>query len=481
MHTENIMIRHLSKVNKTYMVIFWALFAMSIVSLFSGKTEFHITAIISFLAQVFMTIIIVKKRFESAVAIIGILELVIGMITMDPNTLLITVIIGMCLAALYLDVRILLLDGILSICTLVGMQIAKNFSDKNFTGDLTVILIIGVILFFLTKWGRELILAANEKESRTETLLSELEKTMNAVNSGTSVLSSDISKCNDNLGAVHEISGSMAAAIQEITKGVVGQTESVMHISSMMKEVDKKISEITDFTNHMEGVSTKASNVVLEASEKIGRMDKQMNNINIAVTKSHTTVQELNSNMDQINNFLSGITQIAEQTNLLALNAAIEAARAGESGRGFAVVADEVRQLAEQSASIVGEINQVINEIKNKTKNVLDEVNKGNIASQEGEEVVKQVNQNFEMVQTSFEDIGSCISDEINKIKNIAELFSQISTESESIASIAEEHSASTEELMATTQEHNANIENIYNLMRNIKDSSDNLQKSIKR
>ncbi|MCX7921883.1 MAG: methyl-accepting chemotaxis protein [Clostridia bacterium] len=325
-----------------------------------------------------------------------------------------------------------------------------------------------------------MIVSANEKEAHAKTLLSELEKTMDTIKANTSALNGDISKCSDNLGTVHEISSSVATAIQEITRGVVGQTESVTHISLMMKEADNKISDIANFSNQLEDVSAKASHVIVEGSEKINRMDKQMSIINQAVTKSYATVQELNSNMDEINNFLSGITQIAEQTNLLALNAAIEAARAGESGKGFAVVAEEVRKLAEQSANTVRQINQIIHQIKDKTKNVLDEVNNGHIATQEGETVAKQVNQNFEMIQLSFKDIDKYISDEISRIKNIAQLFSQINMETESIASISEEHSASTEELMATTEEHNASIENIYNLMHNIKNSSDNLQNLIK-
>jgi hypothetical protein len=65
-----------------------------------------------------------------------------------------------------------------------------------------------------------------------------------------------------------------------------------------------------------------------EGSDNINSMDKQMNIISLTSAKSYSMVQELNKNVDEINNFLSGITQIAEQTNLLALNAAIEAARA---------------------------------------------------------------------------------------------------------------------------------------------------------
>ena len=161
---------------------------------------------------------------------------------------------------------------------------------------------------------------------------------------------------------------------------------------------------------------------------------------------------------------------------MLALNAAIEAARAGESGKGFAVVAGEVKQLAEQSSSIVEQINQIIHQIKNKTKNVFDEVSRGQEATQDGEKVVKSVNLSFEMIQDSFKNMNQYIADEISRIENIADLFSNIEKEIDRIASISEGHAAAVEELSATIQEHTASIEIMNNLMQNIKDSSDNLQ-----
>ncbi len=115
----------------------------------------------------------------------------------------------------------------------------------------------------------------------------------------------------------------------------------------------KRFSEINSFAIHLADTSLNASQIVFEGTEKINHMEKQIAIINTAVSDSLTTVQELDSSMDDINSFLSGINQIAEQTNLLALNAAIEAARTGESGKGFAVVAEEVRKLAEQSANTV--------------------------------------------------------------------------------------------------------------------------------
>lgn len=342
------------------------------------------------------------------------------------------------------------------------------------------LLLVTSILFFLTKEGEKLIQRGIQNESQTRILLEELQNNIDVIKTNTSVLNTDISQGNENLGIIHEINNSITQATQDITMGIVDQNKSVTQINQMIKDADKKVAELTDFSNQLASVSGHASDEVKEGSEKINTMDKQMGIINQAVTKSLETVQELNENIDDINNFLSAITEIAEQTNLLALNAAIEAARAGESGKGFTVVAQEVRKLADQSAFTVKQIIKIIHQIKDKTKNVLEEVDKGRIATQDGEVVVHTVNQSFDMIQKSFKDIDRYIADEISRIGNIAELFSHINQEIESITSVSNVQATSTQELVATLEEHNGYIEGMYKLMQDIKDSSNKLQVIIK-
>lgn len=86
-------------------------------------------------------------------------------------------------------------------------------------------------------------------------------------------------------------------------------------------------------------------------------------------------VAQLEKQAESIGNIIKTVVRIADQTNLLALNAAIEAARAGEHGKGFAVVADEVRVLAETSEKAANDIREVVNNIQQEVKVVVNAIN----------------------------------------------------------------------------------------------------------
>jgi methyl-accepting chemotaxis protein WspA len=72
----------------------------------------------------------------------------------------------------------------------------------------------------------------------------------------------------------------------------------------------------------------------------------------------------LNEKASNINQVVTTITKVADQTNLLTLNAAIEAEKAGEHRRGFAVVATEIRRLADQTAIVSYDIEQLVKEMQ---------------------------------------------------------------------------------------------------------------------
>lgn len=89
-----------------------------------------------------------------------------------------------------------------------------------------------------------------------------------------------------------------------------------------------------------------------------------------AVTEIRDIVDVNDTQLGEMESFVSFITEIASRTKLLALNATIEAARAGDAGKGFAVVASEVKELSDQTQSAVGKIKDSIGTIKKNSERV---------------------------------------------------------------------------------------------------------------
>jgi len=387
-----------------------------------------------------------------------------------------TIALAVSASALYLNEAALLINGVIYNIIFIAAQLLQGEMDIALLIKLEFIILM---LYFICRWGNELIKTAEQKEIQATELLYSLDSALKVVVENTGSLNNDIANCNKNVGKLKDISNAMITTVQEVTMGVVSQAGSISQISEMIINADDKVSEIDNYSKQLAATSLNTIQIVGDGTVRVDHMEKQIGIISAAVTDSLATVQELDKSMDDINHFLSGINQIAEQTNLLALNAAIEAARAGESGKGFAVVADEVRKLAEQSSNTVKEIDKIIGEIKDKTKNVLEKVQKGSTAAKEGEAITRQVNEGFEKIKSSFSSIDEYISNEFKMIENVSSIFAQIRTQAESIASISEEHSAATEEILAITNEQNTSIESIYGLMQHINSSSKNLQEII--
>ena len=171
-------------------------------------------------------------------------------------------------------------------------------------------------------------------------------------------------------------------------------------------------------------------------------------------------VTEFSNQIKEIITLLQAITGISEKTNLLALNAAIEAARAGEAGRGFNVVAEEIRKLAENPREKVEDIQNITQKIVEGSNNATEAMNKTKEVSTKSTNSVKQVQDNFMLINELSNNIENKI-DTVNeynkgiqnKIEHISNEVSGASKTLKSLNSEINQITASTEEQIATMEE----------------------------
>ncbi len=388
---------------------------------------------------------------------------------------------------LYFKKEIIMVYGIILDIMLVAVFLIKpenlvgpGGGTGEFVSSLVVLNGTVVLLYFLSKWGRDLINETYQRELQAKELLEKLKATFVKVDGSTNVLEEKIARFNTNIDTISEGSRNITESMQEMAGAIQLEATSAHRINDTMAQSLGVVRETQEVSTSISENTTQMSHKVEDGHSKIEHVNTQMDIIENAIGTAAVTVSELQGNMEKVNGLLEGITQIAEQTNLLALNAAIESARAGEQGKGFAVVADEVRKLAEQSAHIVKDIAKVTSEISGKSQEAYEKVSQGENATKEGKELVADIALYFREIREVFENTGIKFELEVQKIQSISEKFTEVQQQIENIASISEQNAAATEEVLATVENENSEIIQVSSIVKDIYKLSSDLRELVK-
>lgn len=117
----------------------------------------------------------------------------------------------------------------------------------------------------------------------------------------TNDLSQDIKACHKNLVSVNDLSSGIILSVEEVSKGVIEQANSINDIHNLIAQTDHELSENVRNSKNMSTISEVTAEVVVKGYEKIGEMSHQMNIINEAVKESITTILDLEMSMDEVN------------------------------------------------------------------------------------------------------------------------------------------------------------------------------------
>ncbi len=253
-------------------------------------------------------------------------------------------------------------------------------------------------------------------------------------------LSSTISDFTENSQEESAATEEVSAAIEEITAGVDSvkssadeQYRSIESLSSTMGALSASIGSMNAIVQDALGVMRQISDDAKSGEQSLRVMDESMKNIGESSREITGIVQIIND--------------ISDRINLLSLNAAIEAARAGDAGRGFAVVADEISKLADQTATSIKNIDDLIrtneSDITHGVRNIGDAVGKidaiidgiekivekiNAISAQMNEQTAANriVNENSQLVKSKSEQIMNAMSEQRNAMDEISKTISAI-------------------------------------------------------
>lgn len=345
------------------------------------------------------------------------------------------------LIAFFLDIKLLLLDGVVcTISLIIGYFVPTTtllpVQDELYITDLVMsfvciplslaasMLFIFFVSYFLVNAKKDELEENNRKVVGVMEAVRSISDKM--VKAGASLM--DIS--NDESSSAEELSTTSEELVTNSNNLGLKADESMSNLNEL-----NACESIVD--ENVDKVETTSRELLYKSKDNEKALnDLQSINADVSDSMSVTTdiAVRLSNAVQEIGTTLELITEIASSTSLLALNASIEAARAGEAGRGFAVVATEVGNLAENTQSSLKEVVEVIERVQNNVKEITSQIDENAsklaIQNEQFDSVFGNIREMTGMLNTSAEAIN-----EMDKArKRQAEVISRTTSISQEIA-----------------------------------------------
>ncbi|EGQ7699291.1 methyl-accepting chemotaxis protein [Vibrio vulnificus] len=263
-----------------------------------------------------------------------------------------------------------------------------------------------------------------------------------------------ISNLERSMHALRDELASVESRSDTISNLTATQQQSTAMIATAMTEMASSANHVADSASDTANNTDEADKQSKHTQELIHNTVSNIQGLASQLGTASQAVADLDKDVNNIVKVLDVIGDIAEQTNLLALNAAIEAARAGEQGRGFAVVADEVRNLAGRTQSSTKEIQLMINNLQQGSRNAIQtmeicaETSQSTVVeSQTASEALQQIVQALESISTMSQQIATAAAEQTQVSDDIAQRINMIEDSGNQLTSVVTESHNSTRSL----------------------------------
>jgi methyl-accepting chemotaxis protein len=261
----------------------------------------------------------------------------------------------------------------------------------------------------------------------------------------TDQLNTTVLSINSSMDGINQKQDESIRLIEGNRSNSINELSAVELIATASTELSSTARDVADNAQRADQAAMEANEIIQQGQSSLKNSTDTTENVSQSISETQVIVNALREHSEHISSVVDVINNISDQTNLLALNAAIEAARAGEYGRGFAVVADEVRALAGKTQQSTIDIQEIIAQLQEQSKQAHDSMGR-NV------ELMALTQSTTEALAQSFHAISE-------KVASISDVNSIVATASEEQSVVTNDISTQLENMSVLVQKNLDGVE----------------------
>ncbi|MFO8059003.1 MAG: methyl-accepting chemotaxis protein [bacterium] len=258
---------------------------------------------------------------------------------------------------------------------------------------------------------------------------------------------------------IQDMAGSLQEGVKQVTEtfqkilkvssdlatGAAQQSSAVHQSSATANQIASSAKSISERAEVVNQAADSTLEACRDGEQKLDQAKDGFQEIVRQVNSIKDAAENLESRFQETIKVVKLVQEISEQTELLSLNASLEAAGAGQAGKRFAVVAESTRRLANQSAEASARIKDMLESIREATRESTEKARQGTLQVEQGNQAILEAGRSIQSISSlaketseSTGEIASSTHQQTTASEQMAQSISEIEKVAASIESGAQ-------------------------------------------